>query len=106
MDSLNEIEVSAVQAFYENEGMRESVKKVILDGIYGQGVLNPGQKADTMHNRALVIVQENREASDELIGAKMRAFYEALSLLEHAFNLMSSIKTKVEKPESKPNKAR
>jgi predicted DNA-binding antitoxin AbrB/MazE fold protein len=104
-DSLNDIEKSAVQAFYENEGMRESVKKVILDGIYGQGVLKPGQKADTMHNRALVIVQENREASDEIIGAKMRAFNEALSLLEHAFNMMSTIK-KVEPKEPKKNQAR
>jgi hypothetical protein len=105
MDSLNDVEKAAVQAFYENEGMRESVKKVILDGLYGQGVIKPGQKHDSMHNRALVIVQENKEASDEVIGAKMRAFNEAVSLLEHAFNIMSTIK-KVEPRQSKANQAR
>jgi hypothetical protein len=103
-ESLNDVEIAAIQAFYENVGMRESVKKVILDGLYNQGVIKPGKPHDALHNRALVIAQEG--GSNEEIGAKLRAFSEGVTLIEHAFNQMSAIKTKVEKQESKKNQAR
>jgi hypothetical protein len=106
MDSLNDVEIAAVEAFYNNEGMRESVKKVMLDFLYNAGVLKPGKNADPLHNRAIVIVQEDPHASDELIGQKMRAFAEAVSMLEYSFGQMATIKTKVESKEPKPNKAR
>jgi hypothetical protein len=106
MDYLNDAEKAAIQAFCENPTMYEAVKKVLLDNIYGQDVLKAGSKADPMHSRALVIVQESASKSDEQIGQRMRAFAEAVSLLQHGFNQLATFK-KVE-PESKPkpNRAR
>jgi len=52
-----------------------------------------------------VIVQECQDKSDEHLGARMRAYGEALSLLEHGFNNLAQYK-KVEPKEAKINKAR
>jgi hypothetical protein len=105
MDFLNEVERAAVQAFFENEGMRESVKKVLLAALYENGTLKAGIKSDFTRNLALSLVANNREVTNEQLGADLRAMWEGIRLVENAFNKMSEFK-KVETKESKPNKAR
>ena len=105
MDYLNEVEQAAVQAFFENEGMRESVKKVLLAAMYENGTLKPGVKADFTRNLALSLVANTTGISNEQLGADLRAMWEGIRLVENAFNKMGEIK-KVEAKETKPNKAR
>jgi hypothetical protein len=102
---LNESEVSALRAFNANPTMKDAVKKVLLDNIYGQDVMKAGIAADPLHSRALVIVQESFKEDNQVIGQRLRAFAEAVSLLEHGFNNLDKF-TKVEKPEKKQNNAR
>lgn len=104
MESLNEVEKAAVQAFYENEGMRESVKKVLLAGIY-EHVLSPGEKVDVLGNRAFWFVSHNMDKSNEVIGENTKTLYQGLNALEVSFNKLAEYK-KVEPAEPKKNKAR
>jgi hypothetical protein len=108
MDFLNDVEQAAVQAFYENEGMRESVKKAMLATIYACSAMKPGQPTTDMDftkNPVLAAIVNNLKDSDELLGANLRGLAQGLSYLEMAFAKLSEVK-KVEPKVSKPNKAR
>jgi hypothetical protein len=104
-DILNDVEQAAVTAFYANEGMRESVKKVLLAALYTNGTLKPGVTTDPLKNLALVHVSQHPELSDEQVGANLRALYHGINALEVGFNNLANYK-KVEPKEKKENKAR
>jgi hypothetical protein len=86
---LNEIEIAEVEKFLENSTLVEAVKKVMLSGLYAQGVLVPGQKADLTRNFALgeVVTAMNNGIAlpNEQLGQTLRGKAEGLSLVEQAF---------------------
>jgi hypothetical protein len=104
-DILNDVEKAAVQKFIEFETMREAVKKVLLAALYENGTLKPGIPADPTRNASFAIVANQSGASNEQIGAELRAMWEGVRIVENAFNKMAEYK-KVEPEKPKPNKAR
>ncbi len=105
MEILNETEKILVQQFYENEMMREAVKKVLLQAVYSDGVLKPGEPADPLQNRLIAWLSNNLEQPDSIIGANIRATYWGLNALTVGFNKLAEYK-KVEPKQDKLNKAR
>lgn len=102
---LSDIEKSSIQAFVENEIQREAVRKVILAGIYYNGVLKKGKKANPLTNFAMSIGMNEKNLTNEQKGELLSACTEGVRLLEVGFNHLSKFK----KDEPKPkviNKAR
>ena len=102
---LNDAEKDAVRYFNEAEVMREAVKKVLLKALYSSGTLKPGAHADPLKNIALVFVSNARDASNEQVGAEVRALYQGINAIEVGFGELASYKKEVPK-EPKINKAR
>lgn len=50
---LADIERDEIQKFLENRVLVEAVKKVILSGVYEDGILQPGKPADPLKNFVL-----------------------------------------------------
>lgn len=102
MDYLNEIEKQEVQKFLENTVLKEAVKKVILAGIYFNGTLRPGEKADPLRNFALSLVSSAiaNGTRNEQIGEDVRAKLIGVGLLEDAYQALEKLK-KVEVRETK-----
>lgn len=95
---LTEQEIASVENFCSNTAMYEAVKKVILAGIYTNGVITKGELHRVGKNFLLALVQDNM--SDEQLGQELRASHSAVSLLENAFNELNNIKSEklVESP--------
>lgn len=83
-DYLNDIEKEQIEVFYKNDVMREAVKKVLLAGIYYNGTLKAGVKAEPAKNFALAIASQ-RGLTNEQIANDMRAIVEGISIVEGAF---------------------
>ncbi len=105
MEILNETEKILVQQFYQNELMREAVKKVLLKAIYSDGVLKPGEPADPMQNLLVSWVSSNLDKPDAEVGSNVRAVFWGLNSLQIGFNNLSTYK-KVEPKQTQSNKAR
>jgi hypothetical protein len=103
---LNDVEQAAVQGFYQNEGMRESVKKVLLAAIYSNGTLKKGVSADPTRNAVFSLVANKPEVTNEQLGSDLRATWEGVRMVENAFNKMAEYQRKVEDNKTKQNKAR
>lgn len=89
-DFLSDQEKDLLKSFYKNETMREAVKKVILFGLYNNGVLKPGDKSDALRNAAFNLVSNRGENTNEQIGADLRAMWEGVNALENAYDLIAS----------------
>ena len=89
MDSLlDEQEQTYIQQFYENDVMREAVKKILLAFIYYHGVLKQGKEADPTRNYLLALTNR-RELSDEQLGRETRATAEGIAALEAGFSALA-----------------
>ena len=96
--------------------MVEAVRKVILSGIYFDGVLKPGRPSDPFKNFILGKFAGKIEGSmqpppvimdsTEEIGLKMRAIIDAISMLETGFRELDKLKKVVPLKEVKKNKGR
>lgn len=105
---LNDLEVTKVEAFCADEVMFEAVKKVLLQSIYSQGTLKPGQPADPLKNRAFHLVQlaTQNPIPDEQLGAHLRGIWEGVNALESGFEALEGYKTPApEKNEPEDNPA-
>lgn len=103
---LTDIERELIEAFVKNETQREAVKKVLLFGIYSNGVIKAGLKHDPTMNWALALSADMDRASNEQLGANLRAVTEGLRVVEHAFVELSKFDKGEPKKESKGNPAR
>lgn len=92
---LNDLEVSKVEAFCNDEVMREAVKKVLLQSIYSHGTLKPGEPADPLKNRAFHLVQlaTQNPIPDAELGAHLRGIWEGVNALEAGFQELDAYKT-------------
>lgn len=104
---LTEKEVAEVEKFCSNEVMKEAVRKVLLAGIYDNGTLKPGQKAEPSKNFALFEMFNHINAgvpiNYEEMGRVVYGKAHGIKLLEVAFAELD--KMKVEKPKDKPIKS-
>jgi hypothetical protein len=103
---LSDAEKAHLASFYDNEVMREAVKKVILSGIYSNGALKKGEPADPLRNYLLGFPFQRPELSNEQIGADLRASVSAINTLEVAFSNIARYKSEPERSPKKTNQAR
>ena len=106
-DYLSKVEVDLIAQANENPVLIEAIKKVILKGVYLQGVLNPDKPAKPMLNAALGLVAQTQNGliSNEDLGADLRAFFEGAKMVEVGFDQLATIKNKKEAVEPLGNVA-
>ena len=99
MDYLSEKERGAVVKFLNDATMREAVRKVILSGVYFDGILEADRPADPLKNFMLAMFTHpgmNLLQQSEK-GAKIDAVLNAVSMVETGFREMEKCKS-VESP--------
>ena len=106
MDILSEKEKKQVENFVKNEIMFEAVRKVLLQGIYTDGVMRKDDKAEPHKNFMFEILgsQMNLQGgtSNEAIGQNIKAKWEGIRIVELAFK---ELETLVESPKKKDKEA-
>ena len=96
-DILTELEKEFVISFNENLQMKEAVKKVMLQFIYSEGVVNKeGETQDLKNNWAMVSAFNEGAISNEQLGERIRAKAEGLRFLNNAFEKLDDYKKVVE----------
>lgn len=102
MSFLNDIEKAEVEKFVENRTMLEAVRKVLLAGIYFNGVLQEGEPADARKNFLLAQltqpIMENAPIAE--YGSHAKALVNGIKLVETGFADLE--KFKVVEPVTKP----
>lgn len=100
---LSDLERDTLQAFVQNEVMKEALKKVILDGILNMGIQKEGEKTGLLRNWVFGIDPQG-VMSDEDFGRMVKVRTEAMILLEQAYTKLNELAQPVETPKVK-NKA-
>lgn len=77
-----------------------ALKKVLLYGIYYNGVLKAGQKPEPLKNFALGLAFDPN-FSNEQLGADLRAAAEGIKSVENGFKELATIAAGVKKPGDK-----
>lgn len=95
-DYLSDLEVVKIETFCADKDMFEAVKKVLLQHIYDQGVMKPGQPHNPLKNRAFALAQYATEnpMTDELMGQHIRGLWEGVNALESGYQELQNIKSK------------
>lgn len=106
-DILNETEISELEAMNERPMLLGALKKVLLNPIYHQGILEKGKIPDPNQNFLLALgASAGAAAGPELLGKDLMNRIYALQLVEIGFNTLSRFK-KLETPQiQKKNPAR
>lgn len=105
-DILTEQELAKAQQFAEDAVMQETVRKVLLLGLYENGTLKQGKPVEPSMNVALQIVAQRPDATNEDIGADIRALWEGISQIQVGLRKFDLFKTVTPVAEKKTNKAR
>lgn len=106
---LSDLEKTLVEAFNNNEAQKDAVKKVLLNGIYGNGVIKPGAKHNGNENWVYSLPWGNDgvSVSNEKLGAEVRAIAEGIRAVETIFLYeFPKVKEKQEEVKVKKNPAR
>jgi hypothetical protein len=92
---LNELEIVKIEAFCADTEMYEAVKKVVLQHIYSQGVMEAGVGHNPMKNRAFQLAQHCTEnpVTNEAMGAQLRGVWEGVNALESGYQELKNIKS-------------
>ena len=100
---LSEQEETHIKQFVDNVGMREAVRKVLLAGLYENGVIRKGQGHDPVKNFTFGFVQDEtgKSINNEAIGERLRAAFEGVMIVEASFSNMNTYRTETQR--SKPN---
>ncbi len=101
---LSDIEQEKVENFMADPILKEAIRKVLLAGVYVNGVLKQGEPADARKNWALSFGGMNPQISNAELGENLRAYTWAINMVEAAWAKLEDYK--VEKPQapSKPKK--
>ena len=87
MEYLNETEKGEIAKFMANDTMREAVRKVLLSGVYQDGVMVAGKPADPLKNFILGAFSTQQVAlmTFEEKGKKMDVILNVVSMVESGF---------------------
>ena len=102
---LSDIEAEKLIQFNTDPIMREAVRKILLAGVYLNGVLEPGKPGMPKRNFALALAF--REGmTNEMLGQDLRAAAEGIRTIETAFDKIAEYVPVAKKSnEKKGNKA-
>lgn len=107
LDSILDFtEQAYLKTFMENDIMKQAVKKVVLAGIYYNGVLEAGKEPEPARNFLLGTTDGFIQLSDEALGQKLRAGSTAVGLLENGFQSLELYKEVEKANKEKVNIAR
>jgi len=105
---LSDIEVDKIESFCKDTILYEAVKKVLLAGIYHNGVAKP-EEAFEYKNPAFNFISNayagEKAVSDAEIGANLRGLFEGVHLAASVFDQLKTIKKEGEAVESPYNEA-
>jgi len=102
---LSDAEDQLISQFVENRPMLEAVRKVLLSGIYQDGVMEAGKPEDMLKNFVLgkftQPIWSNAPMSEK--GMALTAIVEAISMLHSGFEILEKFKKPLlaEKPKNK-----
>lgn len=100
MDYLTPTEKTKLESFNKDEVLVEAVRKVLLNAVYGQGVIKKGKKVDTKMNAALVLpsiaCSGGSVVSNEALGEDIRGLWRGVQLITTGFKDIEKINTKKE----------
>ena len=105
---LNDSEKALIEGFVANRPMLEAVKKVLLSGVYIDGVMKSGEEVDPLKNFILGRMTRTliANAPFEMKGQEISAIIHGISLFESGIKELEKFK-KVEKQViEKKNKSR
>ena len=103
---LSDVEKSALQAVADNALVVNALKKVILADVYFKGTLRAGIAPDATRNSAFALAFAKPDASNESLGADVRAQSEGVRLVESGFSRLDKFKSVKTPAAAGGNKAR
>lgn len=104
---LNDIEMSALQAFVDNPVAMRAMKKALLADVYYKGTLVEGREPDPTRNAAFAFDYSGTPVTNEQIGSEIRAMAQGVRLLEGAFSRISLLKSPAKTPApASPNRGK
>jgi hypothetical protein len=104
---FDELELSKLAQFAEDEAMFDAVKKAVLAWMYEHGTLRKGKKKeDGLQNFLIVHLSRHPELTNEQVGEHVRAVYQGLNALEVGFESVKKYKRETIPPISTTNNAR
>lgn len=105
---LSDIEKAELTKFANNPVLVNAFKKVLLFGVYYNGILKPDEAPDPTRNFALsnVFTEVGNAMSNEKIGENLRAKAEGVLLIQGGFDQIESYKTEAKTDKKKENGAR
>lgn len=106
MEYLNEQEKEKIARFMEDTVLVNALKKVLLEPIYRQGTIQPGEDPEPLKNGALALAFDRKVTNEEL-GADVKSFAQGVHHLETAFDKLATVKpTSEAKPKKVVNKGK
>lgn len=102
---LTGIELDRLAFIAKDEHSISGLKKVLLSAVYFSGTLVEEGVPDPQHNFALALASR-QGATNEEIGAELRASLAAVQLLETGFKELEKYKVQVVAPVETKNQAR
>lgn len=88
---LSPVEISKIELLAQDDVLIGALKKVLLFGVYYNGVMMKGEAPNSLMNFALRI-DENSILTDAQVGAILRAKTEGIATVEGGFNVIDSFK--------------
>ena len=100
MDFLTEAQKVKIEVFCKDTELVDGIKKVLLQHIYSQGVLEKGVDHNSLNNRAFSLVQlaTTNPIPNEELGANLRGIWEAVNALEKGFHDLTNVKSEKREP--------
>ena len=97
-DYLTDLEIAKIELFCADKEMHDAVKKVLLKGIYTDGVIQKGLTPNPLENAAFNLASLSIEnpIPDAELGANIRGMWAGVNYLHNAFKTLSSIKSEKE----------
>lgn len=89
---LNPAEKEKVIAFVNDTAMFEAVKKVLMEPMFGAGVLKPGEPGDFKNWAYRLTTMGDTNVNDEHLGQLLRAASKGLGFLETGFEKLKEYK--------------
>jgi len=102
-DYLSQTELDKLKLFVQDDVLLEAVKKVLLAGVYDQGILKPSEPAKAKLNFALAIA--NNTWDNEKIGEELRAAYKGVTFVELGFDELLALKENADAEKAEVNPA-